>query len=867
MSLVAVCQYTARFPPGGRKTQPGGEYERMNKPFSSFLLVTTATLGVSLLTTAPGHAQRRGANPFAPPGAKLNYAPDRVYDLKHVAVTLNIDYPNRKFSGVSVNTLAPLRPDGLTLIPLMCGRGLDVQEVLVDGKAATFTRDGGRILITAPAPIPQGRDAKVSVRYTGGARQGAGFGGGEGGFHWINPTKAEPTRVGFWTQGETNYNSNWAPTWDYPNDFATSETITTAPADWTVIGNGTKRSDKVDKATNTRTVHWKMDQPHATYLLALVGGPLDVKEARWEGVPLIYAVPKGKGHLIDDSFGDTPDMLSFFSRVTGVKYPWPKYAQNAMYDFGGGMENVSSTTLGAGSLTDRRQGYRNMAGLNAHELAHQWFGDLVTCKFWGDIWLNESFATYFEGLYMEHSRGKHAYDWEMQGNMQGYFGESRRYKRPLSTRYYPDDDAVFDSHAYPKGGAVLHTLRRYVGDELFFASIKRYLETNRHNPVETSDLARAFTETTGINLQPWFEQWVYKPGHPVLSYSWAYEGDAVKLTVRQTQDTSDGTPVYLIPTKVGVIKGGKLTRLPITLSKTEETFTLKSEKPDALILDPDQDFLREIPKVEWARTELLPIVQHAPVGVDRTRAFTLLMAASPTDDEIKAVAEVLRKDTDRFPAINTITPLARLKREDLRPLYRELVKHLSVNRQAEAINALGELPKTDEDIKLVRGLVTDTAPYATVTASLGVLARWDPQGSMDLLKKAAAMPSEGGVIRASAYSAIAKADPNQGIPLLVEAVKPGNDPDLRRAAVQAFGEIPGDDPRVREALKTCLKDADWQMVLFTVVTVSQRGDKAMVPALEEVRKSPPSGAPQWFPGVVGNAIRRLNGEAVEDDNE
>ncbi|GAB4464455.1 MAG: M1 family metallopeptidase [Armatimonadaceae bacterium] len=834
-------------------------YSFFSRPGISLALAATVA-GWFCVSAVPASAQPRPANPFQPPLAKVNYAPDRDFDLKHLQVILNIDYPNRKFRGTSVNTLAPLRPEGLTKIRLHCGRNLDVLQVTVDGKKADFTRDGEFFVITAPEKIAQGKDTRVSITYIGGEPQPGGVFGD--GFHWIKPDPKDPYHVGFWTQGETNHNSEWAPTWDYPNDFATSETVTTVPIDWSVIGNGVKVSDKEDKKAGTRTVHWKMNQPHATYLVALVGGPFDIKEAKWEGKPLLYVVPKGKGHLIDDSFGDTPDMLSFFSRITGVKYPWDKYAQNAMYEYGGGMENVSSTTVGAGNLTDKRSGFRNMSSLNAHELAHQWFGDLVTCKHWGDIWLNESFATFFDALYQEYSRGPHAYERDIDGNMRAYFAESRRYQRPLSTRLYRNPDSMFDSHSYPKGSVVLHTLRRQLGDKVFFAGIKRYLDTNRHQPVETPNLIQAMTEESGINLQPFFDQWVYKPGHPVLEYAWSYDDakSEVSLTVKQTQDTSGGTPVYTIPTRVGLIKDGKVLYEPVTLSEAEQTITIKAVKPDALLLDPYHDFLREVPKVAWGRSELLPIVQYAPSGLDRTLAMRNLLASNPTDAEIQAVAAVLRRDTDRFPAISTILPLANLKREELRPLWREMLNHLSFDRQAEAVAALMMLSPTAEDTRIVRELVNDRAPYAVVVSALQALVQWDPAGNMPTFRKAAEMESEGDVIRTAAYLSLARANPSEGIPLLLAATDTKNPSSRRLAAVRALREVSGEDPRIDQAIKTLVTDSDWIIALAAADVAGRRKITDLKPVLEKMRETPPVGAPSWFGSAINSYLRQMEQE-------
>lgn len=683
------------------------------------------------LAAVPAQAQR--GNPFAPPSAKLQYAPDRDFDLQHLKVELDVDGKSRKFTGASTNTVAPLRT-GLTVLHFHAGKNLEVKTADSGGKPLSFKRDGDLVAVTFPAPLAQGKPVLVRFTYAGGSRQGSGFGQGNG-FHWMIPSEALPTKQGFWTQGETVGNREWAVTWDYPNDMTTTETVTTVPADWSVIGNGTLQSDTVK--AGRRTTHWKMTQPHATYLLSLAAGPFDIKKSQWRDVPLWYVVPRGYGDRIEASFGDTPDMLEFFSTITGVKYAWPKYAQNAMYDFGGGMENVSATTLGMGALTDFRSGFRNMASLNSHELAHQWFGDLVTCKDWGEAWLNESFATFFETLYMEHSRGKNAYDQEIEGNMRSYFNEATRYQRPISTNLYSDPDNMFDSHTYPKGGVVLHTLRRQLGDAAFFAGIKKYLTEHRHQPVEWEDLCRALTDSSGINCEPFFQQWVLKPGHPVIEYTWSYDEATheVVVEVKQTQNTSNGTPIYTIPTKVGLI-AGSLRREAVTLNAAEQTLRIKSAtKPDAVVLDPDHDFLREL-KHEFAKEELLPLVQFAPVGLDKTVALRALLANGATDAEVKVIATVAGKDLERFPAISSLDGLGRLERVDLRSLWRSLLTHKSDSRRGDAIRALGRLKNDPADAKALAALLTEKETYANCSVIASTLEGWDEKAYATEIAKA-----------------------------------------------------------------------------------------------------------------------------------
>jgi aminopeptidase N len=318
-----------------------------------------------------------------------------------------------------------------------------------------------------------------------------------------------------------------------------------------------------------------------TYLISLVGGPLDLKKDTWNGVELIYAVPKGMGDKIDASFSVTPAMLQYFSDIFGVKYPWSKYAQSCMYDFGGGMENVSATTLGIHGLGG------NLEGLIAHELGHQWFGDLVTCKTWGDIWLNEGFATYCGSLWEEKKGGRQGYQSAVEGNFQGYIGGTRNF-RALSTQMYSHGDAMFDGQSYSKGAVILHMLRRHVGDKAFFEGIKLYLTRFRHTPVETDDFRQCISETSGKDLQNWFDQWVFRPGHLIMETNWSHSGGKLELTIWQTQTTG----LYEFDTVVEITNGASKTRRPIHISSAETIVSIDAPmKPDKVTVDPDRDIL------------------------------------------------------------------------------------------------------------------------------------------------------------------------------------------------------------------------------------------------------------------------------------
>ncbi|MBS1706872.1 MAG: M1 family metallopeptidase [Armatimonadetes bacterium] len=768
------------------------------------------------------------AGPFDPPNAQPMYAPDRTFDLIHTKITLGVDYPKRRIDGVTQSTLAPLRT-GLQTIVLHCGASLNIRSIKVDGSEARFERKGENLEISV-APTVAGKTMVVDVNYSGENLRGGGF-GADGGFHWINDN-GEDGHVGFWTQGESTYNRRWAPMWDYPNDFATSETIVTVDKDWTVVGNGILVGNTV--ANNRRTFHWKMSQPHATYLISLVGGPFDIQKDKWRGKDLWYVVPKGFGNLIPGSFGDTKDMLDFFSKVTGVEYPWPKYAQNAMYDFGGGMENVSSTTLGAGSLTDTREGYFNMSSLNAHELAHQWFGDLVSCYDWGHTWLNESFATFFQALYFEHARGKSSYEREIAGNMSSYIQASRRYVRAIATNVRPNDDIMFDAHAYPKGGAVLHTLRRKLGDEAFFNGIKLYLDRNRHNPVQTSQLCRAFSDASGINCEPFFEQWILKPGHPRLEYAWSFDPatDSTIVVLKQTQDTSEGTPTYRYPVEIGVIANGKLDIQTFEMTEKENTFKVRGGKPDAILVDPNWKFLREM-VTKPGPGELRAIAEFAPNAVDRASALQNLVQADGSAENVDFAVRMLKNDPGIEPVFESPGYILAGVRPEHAEFFQGELKHASISRRAVAVAALAKIGLSDSIRTQFDQMLDEKQAYAVDIAILRAL---DPVKDERTFVRASGISSRSNQVMRTALERLMTGNKNAGITVLEKAMS-GKDADQRQVAASYLDQLEPSEFLIK-MIDIALSSGDWGTIGGAVDAISSKDLKQYLPTLKKLLETP-----------------------------
>jgi len=774
--------------------------------------------------------------------ATPKYAPDRTFDLLHVKVQIDVDAKKRSYQGISTNTLSPLR-DGAPIV-FHAGANLAIDRVSVDAKPVKFRREGEMIIVESSAK--RGQKVVVSTAFRVVSDPEGGL-MAYGGWHWVEPTAEQPNRVGFWTQGETELNRQWAPTWDYPNDMATSETITRVPADWMVVSNGDLVANTV--SGGIRTVHWRMSQPHVTYLISLVGGPFDIEKAAWRKKELWYVVPRGKKHLIEDSFSDTKDMLDFFSRVTGVEYAWSKYAQNAVYEFGGGMENVSSTTLGEDSLTDRREGFRNMSSLNSHELAHQWFGDFVTCKDWGHIWLNESFATYFQMAYFEHARGANAYTRELVNATQSYLDEAKRYQRPIATNRYPDGDAMFDSHAYPKGGMVLHTLRRHLGDAAFYEGIKHYLTKHRHEPVETSQFCRAMSESSGINLEPFFDQWVYKPGHPVIDYAWKQEGGQVVLTIQQLQDTSKGTPLYDIKTEALVIAKGKLTRFPVHLKDKETTVRMPVASADAVVLDPDRDFLSEMRRNAEDK-ELPAIAEFAPDAFVRSSAIQR-MVVSNQPGAIELAVRLLDKDMGLHPVVESLQFMVGKKDEVLKGFFRRQLAHPSIERRASAVRGLAAIGLSAEDAAKIRSLINDTEGYSVVTSAISTL---DPERDLDVLIKAAGMPSKDARIANAALGILVRSKSDR-VAAVVLRTADSQDYETRLAGLRRLGSLPV-GPEGQRRLTAALKSQDAGVLEAAVSSIETNKDKAMLAAVRAVKVPERAG---WLKDRVNNLVKALGG--------
>jgi aminopeptidase N len=498
------------------------------------------------------HGDRR---PFARPDTEPQYAPDRPVDVAHLHLALEVLPDKRSITGKATHTLIALR-DNVKSVGFHA-RELRIRRVTFIArkqslKCAFDQETDDRLVVTLPRPVRLDENFSLRIEYSATPRKG---------LYFFAPSHEYPhLRPEVYSQGEDQDNRWWIPCHDYPNDRFTFEMEVTVPKGLTAISNGALMARKDYPKNRTSTFHWKESVSLVSYLISLcVSDYVEVTDT-YDGIPVAYYVPRGRQKDARRSFGHTPKMLRFFSDKIGVNYPYEKYAQTCVQEFFfGGMENTSATTQTERTLHDLRAHLDFSSDpLVAHELAHQWWGDLLTCKDWSQAWLNEGFATYFEALWTEHNKGPDEFRYEMYINARLYLEEDTgSYRRPIVTRTYEYPFSMFDRHLYEKGSCVLHMIRGLLGDTLWWRAINHYCISNREKVVETQDLARAIYEASGMDLQWFFDQWVYKSGHPDLKVSWSFDADSSMgtLTVSQTQSTDDGTPVFRFPVEVAFYSG------------------------------------------------------------------------------------------------------------------------------------------------------------------------------------------------------------------------------------------------------------------------------------------------------------------------
>lgn len=646
-----------------------------------------------------------------------NASEQKSFDLLHTKLAVSFDWKKKYVLGNATLTLKPWFKQQNQL--KLDAKGFDIHSVKLNGKTLSYQYDSLKLNIQLDRTYSKTDSFNIEIVYTAKPDERSGISGSaaitqDKGLYFINPNNeisGKPRQI--WTQGETESNSCWFPTIDKPNERCTQETYITVEDHFATLSNG-KLVSQVKNADGTRTDYWKMDKPHAPYLFMMAIGDFAVVKEKWNDVDLSYYVEPEFEAEATDIFPYTKEMLTFFSEKLGVKYPWSKLGQVVVRDYvSGAMENTTAIIYGEyvqlhkADLIDQRSNELVVA----HEIFHHWFGDLVTCESWANLTLNEGFANFSEYLWLEHKYGPEEAEIHRETEWNGYLGSLISGMHNLIHYRYDNREAMFDAHSYNKGGLVLRYLRSYLGDAVFFESLKYYLTKHAFTDVEVDELRMAFEEVSGEDLNWFFNQWYHASGHPSIKVE-NYWNDATKqLTVNleQTQDVTQGQlPIFELPMKIQLFTPSSKTpkTFEIRMNKRKQDFVFDvAEKPIWVNVDADKN----IP-AEWNYTKspetLLFQLQNGPKYIDRSEAMDALAELNDTD--IQKVLNIAVNDKNWNIRMKAIIKAASLQQK---LINHESIKKIATsgenaNERAAAISYLSTfMDSTDKNacIQIING--------------------------------------------------------------------------------------------------------------------------------------------------------------------
>jgi aminopeptidase N len=818
----------------------------------AFIVVLAATAfakPLPVLDKVLQTAQQTRALPTA------QYIPDRDFDTRHMALDLRFDWEHEQVIGVETATFKPLIP-GLRKIELDAA-DMTISSVKMAGNALKFDADVPRqkLWINLDRAYQPTDEITLVIEYRTNGSQARIAGLVGAGLRFIKPTPEDPAKPKqIWSQGESEYNHYWFPCYDHPNDFFTTEITATVEKPLTVISNG-KLLETRDNKDGTRSFHWKIDQPHASYLTSIIVGEYVPVASEYQGIPIITYVYPDEVKEGKVTTARLTEMVKFFSEKTGLKYPYAKYAQTMARDFGGGMENISATTQTDNMIHDARTELdSNTDGLQSHELAHQWFGDYVTCRDWSDIWLNESFATYFQAMWDEHKLGGDDFLYsDVKANQDAYLTTWKQgNRRPIVTKNYASPDSVFDTYAYPRGGAVLHMLRQTLGEENWWRAINYYLTKYANQPVETEQFRIAIEESTGQAMDWFFDEWLYKMGHPIFRVTQNYDpaSKILKLSVEQLQtidNTSQFPQVTLFQTPVNIeiatASGVRVERVQI-LPKKEQSFSLSVDsKPLLVNFDYHGTLIKEL-EFDKTTDELAYQMTRDEDVLGRIWALGQLqarVAAPATSESEKAqitleLSNAVARDKFWGVRINAATALADLKTPAARTALIAATSDPDARVRARAVTSLA----VSKDPSLAGNYVKllNDQSYAVIKAAALALGETKSPEAYVALEKLTSVRSWRDNIRTSALTGLGELRDKRSLSLALRFATVGNENQVRAAALRLLGRVGGEEPKafdlIANVAQRAFGSADYNLATAAGEALVSLSDSKGLALLEEI---------------------------------
>ncbi|MGD0472254.1 MAG: M1 family aminopeptidase [Candidatus Velthaea sp.] len=774
--------------------------------------------------------------PFALAGARPHYGPDKVVDVVHIDLHLRPDFATKTLHAVCTQTVEAIE-DGVGSVRLDAV-DLEITSVTLDSAPLPFTATSQSLTIVFARPLSAGERATFAIAYRAPAPRR--------GLYFVD----RPQQL--WTQSQDQDARFWFPCFDHPADKQTTSSTIVVPRGLFALSNGelVERSD----AGETTVFRYRQRIPHPTYLVTLVAGDFTEIRQPHPRLPVWYYVERGREADGERAFGNTPRMIDCFEAVIGVPYPYERYGQIAVADFiFGGMENTAATTQTDRTLHDARAHLDFSSDpLVSHELAHQWFGDLVTCRDWSQAWLNEGFATYFEAVWRETDLGWDEYSYDVYTLVQQYLDEDRdRYRRPIVCNTYRDPIELFDAHLYQKAGAVLHMLRGELGWSRLRRALRRYVTDNAQRNVETIDLVRAIEASTGRNLRAFFEQWIERGGHPEIRVGlrWDPQHKTATLTLEQQQTVDAANPAYRFDLDVGFVAAlpaapardagdGPLegeVRVRLHVERKDESFAISLEaEPKLVRVDPGAYVLGAMTYAFDADVNAA-ILAAEPSAVARIRAAKAL-----GKDGARAAREALAQSLARDPFWAVAAEVAIVLGELRSPAGRDA---LLANRQhphPKVRRAIAEALGNYRDAGVASALLelSADASYFVVAAAYEALGKTHDPRAFDALSTALGGVSWNETIEAGAARGLAESADERAFAVLLEALDSRRGEGLRRAAVKAIARlgalVDGVRTRAVAALEKMLSDPSYIVRVSVYAACEMLADPRLLPALDRL---------------------------------
>lgn len=798
-----------------------------------------------------------------------HHAPDRRFRIHHLKLELRFDLPNQSVSGKATLTISPFA-DGLQTIELDAAEfnvsrvrhippqaEPDDSPLIMLGSSAVnlpFSTQPERLSIELDRPLQRDEEVMIEIAYSCRPRKG---------LYFIHPDEAYPNKpFQIWSQGQTEDAHWWFPCADTPHQKMTTELLATVDEKYFALSNGALVGSVGNQAEKTITYHWRQEQPHPSYLVTVVIGEYELIQERLQGLPVEYYVYADRAEQGKTLFARTPEMIEFFADKFGYPYPFAKYSQVLVDDFlFGAMENTSATTMTDRCLLDERAALDvNYEDIVAHELAHHWWGDLVTCKHWSEIWLNESFATYSEYLWREHTRGSDEARFALFQDFLTYLNEDlSSHRRPILFRRYRYSEELMDRHAYEKGACVLHMLRHVLGDEAFFRSMARYLSKFAFGVAETNDLKTAIEEVTGKNLHWFFDQWIYGAGYPELEveYEWQREQKMLRLSVRQVQkadEEDDVVEAFRFPVEIEIVIANPDAFIETDLRKSFHVWIEKAEqefyfpcetKPRLVVFDKGHRVFKLLRFLK-SQQELIYQLHHDEDMLGRVRAAREL-SVYKTDEARQALQQVLSGEDFRAVRMAAAISLGEVKSQETRRALREayIVCTDSHVRRA-CVWALGCDSKVAETtLQFLREVIANDPSYFVQIAAIRALGNLGQKAedniAYDALNAALAKGAWQEVVRASVFQTFKHAKEKRAVDLAMQHSKYGEHIAVRVAAIGALGAIGKElhkdkaDDKIVDHLLEFLHDKAIRARVVSIRALGKIGNERALPLLREAQ--------------------------------